>query len=87
MADTAGAGSAWYAQLHQRLKELHYAEALDPTSAELVDHLLQDLLKSVESFHLLKQRYEDVCTDQEKMKKEGYSSSKGKPSKEQEAEV
>ena len=40
-------------------------------SAELVDHLLQDLLKSVESFHLLKQRYEDVLNEKENLQKSG----------------
>ena len=72
MADASQGGSSmaamhadWYAQLQGRLNELHYRENLDPNSAQLVDHLLQDLLKSVESFHLLKQRYEDVLHDPE----------------------
>eukprot|EP00392_Amoebophrya_sp_AT5.2_P017293 g17624.t1 len=49
-----------YAVLKRRLAELHYTEYFPPDSAGIVDHLLQDLLKSVESFHLLKQRYEEV---------------------------
>ena len=44
--------------LRSRLRELHYNAAFDDGSAPLVDRLLQDLLKSVESFHLLKQKYE-----------------------------
>ncbi|CAD7931817.1 unnamed protein product [Amoebophrya sp. A120] len=48
-----------YAVLKRRLAELHYTEHFPHEAAPIVDHLLQDLLKSVESFHLLKQRYED----------------------------
>lgn len=45
--------SAAFATLKRRLSELHYNEHLSKEAAPLVDHLLQDLLKSVESFHLL----------------------------------
>ncbi|CAD7943708.1 unnamed protein product [Amoebophrya sp. A25] len=58
MSNVGGGGS--YAVLKRRLAELHYTESFPQAAAPIVDHLLQDLLKSVESFHLLKQRYEET---------------------------